>query len=323
MSKRFLVLVAFIFAACGTPMSSAPSVPSAVVEPTAPMPTLTVDVQTSVTVIDGAGRSVNIPQPGVHIISLAPSTTEIVAALDGVNRLVAIDMYSDYPAEVLSLPKITNPDMSVNYEQIAALEPSVVFAAGITAPDVIAAIEKLGIPVVVVGAVNSSFASVLNDITVVGQTIQRVPEATRVTASMQTEWDVLVAKVAALPEKPTVFWELDATDVAKPYTVGPDSFVAELLNAAGGTNIFADVTDAYPHVSLEQIVAKAPDTIILADSVWGVTPEAVVARDGWSTIPAVKTGRVFPIDDNIVSRPGPRVVQGLAAVVAILHPEVK
>jgi iron complex transport system substrate-binding protein len=331
MSKRFLILVAFIFAACGTPMASAPSVPTAVVEPTAPLPTLTVEVQTSVTaeaqssvmVMDGLGRSVSVPQPVVHIISLAPSTTEIVASLDGTSRLVAIDMYSDYPLEVGTLPKITNPDMSVNYEQIAALEPSVVFAAGITAPDVIAAIEKLGIPVVVVGGVNSSFASVLTDITLVGQAIQRVPEATTLTASMQGEWDVLVAKVADVPTKPTVFWELDATDIAKPYTVGPDSFVAELLGAAGGTNIFADVTDAYPQVSLEQIVAKAPDTIILADSIWGVTPEAVATRDGWSTIPAVKTGRVFPIDDNIVSRPGPRVVQGLAAVVAILHPEVK
>jgi iron complex transport system substrate-binding protein len=76
-------------------------------------------------------------------------------------------------------------------------------------------------------------------------------------------------------------------------------------------------------VSLEQIVAKAPDTIILADSIWGVTPEAVAARAGWESIPAVQNQRVFPIDDNVVSRPGPRIVQGLQAVIAILHPELK
>ncbi|MFM2031241.1 MAG: hypothetical protein RLZZ297_6, partial [Chloroflexota bacterium] len=114
--------------------------------------------------------------------------------------------------------------------------------------------------------------------------------------------------------------ELDATDPAKPYTVGPGSFVAELLTAAGGENIFADATSAYPQVSLEQIVAKGPAVILLADSLWGVTPEAVAARTGWEGIPAVKDGNVYPIDDNLVSRPGPRIVDGLRAVIAVLHP---
>ena len=278
---------------------------------------------TGITITDSAGRTVTVNTSVTKIISLAPSTTEIIAALDGTSRLIAVDMYSDYPADVSTLPKITNPDMSVNYEQITTLKPDVVYAAGITAPDVIANIEKLNIPVVVIGSVNASFASTLNDITLVGQTLQRDAEATALTARMQTDWDALVAKVATVETKPTVFWELDASDPAKPYTVGPDSFVAELLTAAGGANIFADVTDAYPQVSLEQIVAKAPETIILADSVWGVTPEAVAAREGWGAIPAVTNGRVFPIDDNIVSRPGPRIVQGFAAVVAILHPELK
>jgi iron complex transport system substrate-binding protein len=232
-------------------------------------------------------------------------------------------MYSDYPTEVSTLPKITNPDMSVDYEQITALAPDVVYAAGITAPDVIAAIEKLGIPVVVVGAPNATFASVLADIQLVGETLQRDTEAQTLTETMQTEWQSLADRVAKTTDRPTVFWELDATDPAKPYTVGPDSFVAELLAVAGGTNIFADVTDAYPQVSLEQIVAKAPDTIILADSLWGVTPESVATRAGWDAIPAVQNQRVFPIDDNVVSRPGPRIVQGLQAVVAILHPELK
>jgi iron complex transport system substrate-binding protein len=275
------------------------------------------------TLTDSAGRTVVVKQPVRRIVSLAPSTTEIVAALDGLDRLIAIDMYSDFPTEVSALPKITNPDMSVDYEQITASAPDVVFAAGITAPDVIAAIEKLGIPVVIVGAPTATFASVLADIRLVGTALQRDTEAQMLTGTMQTEWQALADKVAKTSARPTVFWELDATDPAKPYTVGPDSFVAELLQVAGGTNIFADVTDAYPQVSLEQIVAKAPDTIILADSLWGVTPESVVARAGWDSIPAVQNQRVFPIDDNIVSRPGPRIVQGLQAVVAILHPELK
>ena len=109
----------------------------------------TITPRTEITVTDGAGRSVVVKLPVNRIVSLAPSTTEIVVALDGLDRLIAIDMYSDYPPEVSALPKITNPDMSVDYEQITASAPDVVFAAGITAPDVITAIEKLGISVIV------------------------------------------------------------------------------------------------------------------------------------------------------------------------------
>ena len=328
--KHILLLAAFVLAACGTPTTYPAAVPTATPLTAVPAPTATVVMATATpvpladsTLTDSAGRTVVVKQPVRRIVSLAPSTTEIVAALDGLERLIAIDMYSDFPTEVSALPKITNPDMSVDYEQITASAPDVVFAAGITAPDVIAAIEKLGIPVVIVGAPTATFASVLADIRLVGTALQRDTEAQMLTGTMQTEWQALADKVAKTSDRPTVFWELDATDPAKPYTVGPDSFVAELLQVAGGTNIFADVTDAYPQVSLEQIVAKAPDTIILADSLLGVTPESFVARAGWDSIPAVQNQRVFPIDDNIVSRPGPRIVQGLQAVVAILHPELK
>jgi len=328
--KHILLLAAFVLAACGTPTASPSAAPTATPLTDVPAPTATVVLSTATpvpladsTLTDSAGRTVVVKQPVRRIVSLAPSTTEIVAALDGLDRLIAIDMYSDFPTEVSALPKITNPDMSVDYEQITASAPDVVFAAGITAPDVIAAIEKLGIPVVIVGAPTATFAYVLADIRLVGTALQRDTEAQMLTDTMQTEWQALADQVAKTTDRPTVFWELDATDPAKPYTVGPESFVAELLQVAGGTNIFADVTDAYPQVSLEQIVAKAPDTIILADSLWGVTPESVVARAGWDSIPAVQNQRVFPIDDNIVSRPGPRIVQGLQAVVAILHPELK
>ena len=294
--KRLLFVIIFLLAACGSTPSATATLPPEATASQKPVATTipsaaTPAPVTEITVVDSAGRSVTIPQPVTHVISLAPSTTEIIAALDGLVRISAVDMYSDYPAEVVALPKITNPDMSVNYEQITALAPDVVFAAGITAPDVITAIEKLGIPIVVVGAPTASFASVLKDIALVGKTLQKDAEATKLVDTMQSDWQRLSARVAQITTKPTVFWELDATDATKPYTIGRDSFVAELLQAAGGTNVFADVTDAYPQVSLEQIVVKAPETIILADSLWGVTPTAASARPGWETIPAIRTSR--------------------------------
>jgi iron complex transport system substrate-binding protein len=228
-------------------------------------------------------------------------------------------MYSDYPPEVSSVAKISNPDMTYNYEQIAALAPDMVFAAGITSPDVITAIEKLNIPVVVVGSVNTTFESIKSDITLVGTLLGATSEATTLTTQMQVDWDALVAKATNIDSKPRVFWELDATDPSKPYTIGAGGFVNELLVAAGGINVFGDVENPYPQVSVEQVVAAAPDIIILADSLYGVTPDMVANRAGWEGIPAVKNQSVFPIDDNLVSRPGPRIVAGLAAVIAIIE----
>lgn len=324
-----LLSVALLVSACASTPAQAPtatSVPQATIEATvAPtnVPTVVPTATTPASVTDSAGRVVAIPANVSKIISLAPSTTEMIYALGKGSAVVAIDMYSDYPPEVSKIAKISNPDMTYNYEQIAALAPDMVFAAGITNPDVITAIEKLKIPVVVVGSVNTTVDSIKSDITLVGTLLGATSEATTLTTQIQTDWDALAAKVATVSKKPRVFWELDATDPSKPYTIGAGSFVNELLVAAGAVNVFADVENPYPQVSVEQVVAAAPDIIILADSLYGVTPDMVTKRTGWETIPAVKNNAVFAIDDNLVSRPGPRIVAGLQAVITIVHPEVK
>jgi iron complex transport system substrate-binding protein len=323
--RVILLSVAVILSACATAPAQAPtatSVPEATMAATvAPTiaPTTAPTAVAVASVTDSAGRVVAIPTSVSKIISLAPSTTEMIYALGKGSAVVAIDMYSDYPPEVSSVAKISNPDMTYNYEQIAALAPDMVFAAGITSPDVITAIEKLNIPVVVVGSVNTTFASIKSDITLVGTLLGATSEATTLTTQMQVDWDALVAKAANIDSKPRVFWELDATDPSKPYTIGAGGFVNELLVAAGGINVFGDVENPYPQVSVEQVVAAAPDIIILADSLYGVTPDMVANRAGWEGIPAVKNQSVFPIDDNLVSRPGPRIVAGLAAVIAIIE----
>ena len=320
-----LLTVAVLLSACATAPAQAPtatSVPEATMAATV-APTVVATVAAPASVTDSAGRVVAIPTSVSKIISLAPSTTEMIYALGKGSAVVAIDMYSDYPPEVSSVAKISNPDMTYNYEQIAALAPDMVFAAGITNPDVITAIEKLNIPVVVVGSVNTTVDSIKSDITVVGALLGASSEAATLTAQIQTDWDALAAKVATVSTKPRVFWELDATDPSKPYTIGAGSFVNDLLVAAGAVNVFADVQNPYPQVSVEQVVAAAPDIIILADSLYGVTPDMVANRAGWDAIPAVKNNGVFAIDDNLVSRPGPRIVAGLQAVIAIVHPEVK
>jgi len=117
-----------------------------------------------------------------------------------------------------------------------------------------------------------------------------------------------------------VFYEIDATDPAKPYTYGPGTFGDLLIARAGGSNIGGELTDAYPQISLEQIVVSNPSIILLGDSMYGVSAESVTVRPGWETIAAVKSSQIFPIDDNLISRPGPRLVEGLEVLAKLLHP---
>jgi iron complex transport system substrate-binding protein len=151
--------------------------------------------------------------------------------------------------------------------------------------------------------------------------------------SHESETAVLVesfkVRVAAVDEKimplsygPTVYYELDATNPTKPYTAGPGTFVDQLISRAGGINIGAELQSQWAQISLEQLVVANPAIIILGDSAYGETPEKVAQRPGWGTLTAIQTGQVFPFEDNLVSRPGPRLVDGLEAMARLLHPGV-
>jgi iron complex transport system substrate-binding protein len=129
-------------------------------------------------------------------------------------------------------------------------------------------------------------------------------------------------KINPLSSAPTVYYELDATDSTKPYTVGPGTFVDLLIDRAGGINIGATLSSQYPQISLEQLVVSNPAIIILGDSAYGETPAKVSARPGWGTLTAVQTGQIYPFDDNLVSRPGPRLVDGLEALAKLFHPDL-
>jgi iron complex transport system substrate-binding protein len=274
------------------------------------------------TITDAAGRKVTIGGIPQRIISVAPSDTEILFALGLGPKVVAVDDFSDYPAEAKALPKIGGTSDKYNFEQIVALKPDVVFAAGITSPDAIKKLEDLKLTVVVLGTANATLDSILNDITLAGQITGTADQAKQLTDSMKQRVDAVKAKVATAKTKPRVYWELDATDPTKPYTVGPGSFVDSVITLAGGVNIFANANSPYPQVSSEQVVAANPEVIILPDAAYGITVDSVLARPGWQDVDAVKNKRIYPIDDNIVSRPDPRVVDGIEAAAKLIHPEL-
>ncbi len=313
-------------AAAPTAVPAAPTAALPTEAPTAAVvaPTAAAAPQTAgaVTITDVTSRTITIPAAPERIISLAPSTTEILFAIGLAPKVVAVDDFSDYPAEAKDLPKIGGLNTAYNFEQIVALKPDLIFAAGITPPEAIKKLEDLKLTVIVIGAEKTSFDSVFADIVLVGQATSQAQPAAQVTTAMHDQLAALKAKLAGAKEKPLVYWELDATDPAKPYSVGPGNFVGDMLALAGGTNVFEKAGSPFPQVSAEQVVAANPAVIILSDAAYGITVESVLKRPGWQVIDAVKQQRVAPIDDNLVSRPGPRIVEGLAATARIIHPEL-
>jgi iron complex transport system substrate-binding protein len=312
-----IFVLAAVMGACApapTPLPAATPLP-----PTAsPLPATA--TPSSVMVVDSAKRTVNIPGVPQRIVSLAPSTTEIAFALGLGKRVVAVDTYSDYPAETKDLPKLKT--FPVSLEQLVSFKPDLVLAAGVTRPDEIKNMEELKLAVLVVGVSSSSFDDILADILLVGQATGREAQAQQVTETMKQKVADIKAQVAKAKTKPRVYWELDATDPAKPYTPGPGSFIDGLIALAGGTNIAANAKSTWAQFSAEEIVAANPDIIILSDTPYGITVESVKARPGWATMNAVRNDKVLPIEDSLVSRPGPRVVDGLAAAARLIHPEL-
>jgi iron complex transport system substrate-binding protein len=128
--------------------------------------------------------------------------------------------------------------------------------------------------------------------------------------------------VAGTSNRPVIFYELDATDTAKPWTAGPGTFVDQLVNRAGGVNLGSSLEGAWVQVSQEELIIQDPDMIFLGDAAYGVTPEQVSRRAGWENLQAVISGQIVSFDDDLVSRPGPRLVDGLVEFARLMHPEL-
>jgi iron complex transport system substrate-binding protein len=285
--------------------------------PTAsPVPTATLAPEFPVTLVDDEGTSVTLAAEPARIVSLSPANTETVFALGADARLVGGTAYDDYPPEAAALPDVATYQ-GVLMEQLVTAHPDLVLALGNgakTPPDVIK-IRGLGIPVIVLYA--ADVPGVLHDIELIGDAVGSSAEARMMTASMQINIDAIAAATSAL-DHPRTFYELGLD----PEIYGPadDSFLADMVALAGGVPITTGSTSAYA-ISLERLVTADPEVIVLATGPgYGDTPELIAARAGWDGMTAVKTGALRPVDDIIVTRPGPRLADGLAALALAIHP---
>ncbi|MGD0878921.1 MAG: cobalamin-binding protein [Anaerolineales bacterium] len=316
------LLTMILLVACGSVATATPTpAPTATALPptaTALPPTPTT---AAITLTDDLGRNVVLPSPAQHIVSLAPSNTEILFAVGAGSQVVGRDTLSDYPPQAKAVADIGGSMGNFNTEAIVALHPDLVLVAEINAPELVASLEKLGLTVYYLKN-PVTLEGMYANLETVGTLTGHAADAATLVASLKARVAAVDAKVATAISRPSVYYELDGTDPTKPYTSGGGTFVDQLIQRAGGVNVFTQLKDQWPQISLEQLLVDNPQIIILGDSAYGETPDKVIARSGWGNLQAVKNKQVFPFDDNLVSRPGPRLVDGLEALARLIHPEL-
>ncbi len=261
------------------------------------------------TLTDDLGRKVTLKAEPMRIVSMLPSDSETVCALGACDKLVGVDEYSDYPAQLGKVPKVGNL-YQPNIEALVALRPDLVLVSKYG--DLTAPLTNAGITVLAINP--ETYEEVFSKTLTLGKVINREAQAKALVTQMRRD----IAKVEILTKnasrKPSAYYEIDPT----PYTVGPNSFIGVLLTKAGATNIIPASLGDFPKISPELVVKSAPQLI------FGVDAAAAKTRPGWNTIPAVKTGRVIKNDalDHLLSRPGPRLPQALLELAKVIHPEL-
>lgn len=299
-----LLLLALLLAACAPAQAPTPAA-----TPTSAGLTLT----------DGAGRQVKLSGPAMKIISLAPSNTEILYAIGAGSRVIGRDEFSDYPAEAKALPSVGGSMGKYNLEQIASLQPDLVLAASLNTPEEIKSLEDLKLTVFVV-ANPTTLDGLYANLAAVGSLTGQSAQAETLVASLKQRVQAVSDQAAKVTGTPKVFYELDGSDPSKPWTAGPGSFITTLITMAGGVNVGSSLKSDYAQISQEALITANPDVILLGDAAYNVTADQVAKRPGWDGIQAVKDNKIFTFDDNLVSRPGPRLVDGLETIFKILHP---
>jgi iron complex transport system substrate-binding protein len=261
------------------------------------------------------GVTLEIRERPERIVSLSAGGTELFFAIGAGDQLVAADMFSDYPEEANALPKVDafQPDP----EAILAHNPDLVLVT-YDADEIVAALEQAEVSVLYL-EVPESIDGLLEQARQFGKVTGNREAAEELVTGMEERIAAVTSKLADVEEGPRVYHELDETF----FTVAPDSFVGDIYNLLNAQNIAAGAPGGYPQLSAEVIIERNPEVIILptGEGEDGTTPEDVKARPGWDVIDAVKNDRIYEIDRDIVSRPGPRIIDGLEQLAKLLYPE--
>lgn len=320
MKKRAILLMALLIGAVvvsGCVGSSGPTSTSSETSSQTLSPsettTATEERHYPITITDFAGRQVTIEKEPERIVSLAPSITESLFYIGAGDKLVGVTQWADFPPEVENITRVGGYGKYANLEVIASLQPDLILVDGFSM-NVLESLEKIA-PVVVVDPKN--LTSIYDALELLGKITNREEGAEAVIAEMKDKVSYVTSAVEGRPRPRTLFILSYYNGY---WTAGAGTFVSDLIALAGGKNLFNDFT-GWGAASEEQIIARNPEVIILSPNA-GISPEDLCSGP-LSEVDAVKNGRVYVLsDENLVSRPGPRIVYGLEEIAKYLHPDV-
>lgn len=269
------------------------------------------------TVTDQLERHVTVPDKPQRVVSLAPSITEIVFALDQGHRLQGVTTYSDFPPEAVKLPKVGSY-VHLDLEKIVALKPDLCIAIKDGNPRVIAQrLESLKIPVYAVDPNN--LETIMKTVLEIGTLLNAKDRANQLVQDMDLRIQKVKSLVAKTTHRPRVFLQIGVSPIV---SAGTHTFIHELIVIAGGTNLSAGPIP-YPRFSREKVLALSPEIIIITSMARSAVFEKVKAEwEKWPNMPAVRNQRIYVEDSNFFDRPTPRLVDGLELLIRLIHPEL-
>jgi ABC-type Fe3+-hydroxamate transport system substrate-binding protein len=274
--------------------------------------TLTVPCFATRTLTDETGRTVVVPDHPHRVICLMPSVTDTVFALGAADDVVAISDFTKYPAAALSKPSIGNL-ITPSIETILSFHPDLVIGVQPMGPmEVTGQLERLGIPLFLVSP--HGIAGIIHSVGTIGEVLNRTQQADALTRSLEHRVEAVKLRTRNLPA-PRVFMPVWYDPIT---TIGKHAFITEIIEAAGGHSVTDDLSAEWPQISLEVVLSRAPDALLLVRG-GKTTLQVLESRPGWNSMSAIKMRRVYYVDDRI-NFPSPEAIDALEDLAKQFHP---
>jgi iron complex transport system substrate-binding protein len=276
--------------------------------------------QSAIHLTDARGEAVSLDYPAIKIVSLVPSLTEYMFELNKGHLLVGRSEQCRYPADAENVPvagSLEKPD----YDALEKLKPDVVLVSTVVPPDAISRLEESDLTVVVFD--HKNWETLCGDLENLGKLLGAPGDVRTLISWMNRQRKNVQSEVESLsnqePIQTAMLFSFDPLTAA-----GSDTFVDEFIQLAGGMNVAGNIGSAWPKISLEQLVLGQPEVLLISSDVVkaDIQLETLLSGTDWSKIPAIKNHRVYQIESDIITIPGPRLMKGLGEIAAAIHPEL-
>lgn len=269
------------------------------------------------TVTDDNDKEITFDKIPETVVSLQPSNTEILFALGVGDKVIGATDYDNYPEEAKDVERVSD-SVTINAEKILALKPDAIIAYSNGDPAALKPLEDAGIPVFVIKSAGN-FDDVYGDINQIAEVMGVTEKAEDLITDIKTQIKDVEDKVASVDTKKETYFEISPSPEL--YTAGAGTFQQEILASAGIENIFAD-QKGWPKISEEEVIKRNPPTIITTVGYVEKPVDEIKARKGWGKITAVKENKVYKLNEDVMSRPGPRIGEAVELAAKTVYPEL-